>query len=386
VNLLLEIIFWFSVGIISYNYFIYPVIIILLSKVYNSGPKPTIDDLAELPSISFIIAAYNEEKVIREKLVNAINLNYPKDKIEIIVASDGSDDSTEEIVKSFSSDEVISVHDSARRGKSSALNRAVEKSQGEILILSDANNLFNSGACLELVKHFDNNLIGGVTGLKNIIDDTSRESSEGDSLYWKYESRIKQAESDVKTITNADGEIFAIRKSLYEPIPEYIINDDAELTFSLRRNGYYIKYDMSAISSEKASINIQDDYFVKVRMVAGAYQTIAYHWKELVKPFDMFSFMFISHKLIRWLVPHFMLIAFISNAFLMSGHVYFTLMLLQILFYLLASIGVMYKDKSKLPTLLYVPYYFCYMNAAAFHGFIKYLSNNQSTSWRKAKR
>ena len=385
-NLLLEIIFWFSVGIISYNYFIYPVIIILLSKVYNSGPKPTIDDLAELPSISFIIAAYNEEKVIREKLVNAINLNYPKDKIEIIVASDGSDDSTEEIVKSFSSDEVISVHDSARRGKSSALNRAVEKSQGEILILSDANNLFNSGACLELVKHFDNNLIGGVTGLKNIIDDTSRESSEGDSLYWKYESRIKQAESDVKTITNADGEIFAIRKSLYEPIPEYIINDDAELTFSLRRNGYYIKYDMSAISSEKASINIQDDYFVKVRMVAGAYQTIAYHWKELVKPFDMFSFMFISHKLIRWLVPHFMLIAFISNAFLMSGHVYFTLMLLQILFYLLASIGVMYKDKSKLPTLLYVPYYFCYMNAAAFHGFIKYLSNNQSTSWRKAKR
>ena len=385
-NLLLEIIFWFSIGIISYNYFIYPVIIILLSKVYKGDPALSIEDLEELPTVSFIIAAYNEEKVIREKIVNALKLNYPKDKIEIIVASDGSDDRTEEIVKSFVSDDVVSVHDSARKGKSSALNRAVDQAKGEILILSDANNLFNSDACLELVKHFDNELTGGVTGLKNIIDDSSRESSEGDSLYWKYESRIKQAESDVKTITNADGEIFAIRKSLYEPIPEYIINDDAELTFSLRRQGYYIKYEMSAISSEKASINIEDDYFVKVRMVAGAYQTITHHWKELIKPLDMFSFMFISHKLIRWLVPHFMVIAFISNAILASDSVYFMLILLQILFYLLASIGIAYKDKSKLPTLLYVPYYFCYMNAAAFHGFIKYLSNNQSTSWRKAKR
>ena len=383
---LMELFFWLSAGIIVYNYFIYPIIIILLSKFFKSDHTSNYEDFSELPSISFIIAAYNEEKVIFEKITNTLSLNYPENKLEIIVVSDGSDDTTEQIVKGYESEKVISLHESARKGKSAALNRAVENANGEILILSDANNLFNSDACIELVKHFTANNVGGVTGLKKIIQDTDRESSEGDSLYWKYESRIKQAESDVKTITNADGEIFAIRRSLYEAIPEHIINDDAELTFSLRRQGYSIKYEMSAISSEKASISITDDYFVKVRMVAGAYQTMAHHWKDLINPIDIFSYMFISHKLLRWLVPQCMIIALLSNLMLMSSEFYSVLIVLQVLFYLLASIGVAYKDKSKLPTALYVPYYFCYMNAAALHGFIKFLSNNQSTSWRKAKR
>ncbi|MFK5948356.1 MAG: glycosyltransferase family 2 protein, partial [Methylococcales bacterium] len=319
---LIELIFWVSSILIVYNYFIYPVFIILISKVFKSDNGTVYESLTELPEITFIIAAYNEEKVIHEKILNTLSLDYPENKLEVLVVSDGSDDKTQEIVLGFENDNVVSLHEQARKGKSSALNRAVENARGEILILSDANNLFNKNACIELIKHFNDKKVGGVTGLKKIIEDDDRESSEGDSLYWKYESRIKQAESDIKTITNADGEIFAIRKSLYEPIPEYIINDDAELTFSLRRQGYTIKYEMSAISTEKASINIKDDYFVKVRMVAGAYQTIVNHWKDLIQPLDVFSYMFISHKLMRWLVPHFMVLAFISNALLISYDFY----------------------------------------------------------------
>ena len=382
----IENLFWVSSFIIIYNYALYPVIIILLSKFYQREHVSSSINDDDLPSVSFIIAAFNEERVIEDKIKNSLKLIYPKDKLEIIVVSDGSDDNTETLVKAFDENNVISLHDKPRKGKSSALNRAAEYAHGEILILSDANNLFNDNACIELVKHFSNNSIGGVTGLKQIVDDSTRDSTEGDSLYWKYESRIKQAESDVKTITNADGEIFAIRKSLYEAIPVDVINDDAELTFSLRRQGYTIRYEMQAISSEKASINIVDDYFVKVRMVSGAYQTMAKHWKALFSPFDIFSYMFISHKILRWLVPFFMIIAYVSNALLLNDIIYVILFILQSLFYVTALYGVLKKDKTNLPSIIYIPYYFCYMNAAALHGFVRFLSNKQSVSWRKAAR
>lgn len=384
--ILIEYIFWLSSFLIVYNYFLYPILIISISKPYKPDDTLQHKDESQLPKISFIIAAYNEETVIFDKLNNTLDIEYPESKIEIIVVSDGSNDTTVDIVNKFKEKRVISLHESARNGKSAALNRGASKATGEILIFSDANNYFNKNACLELVKHFDNELIGGVTGLKRIIEDDSRDSSDGDSLYWRYESSIKQAESDIKTITNADGEIFAIRKSLYEDIPPHVINDDADLTFSLRRQGYLIKYDQTAIASEKASINIKDDYFVKVRMVAGAYQTLSIHWRELFSPIDLFSFMFISHKVLRWLVPHFMILALISNLFLLGESIYNLTFILQVLFYVLSASSLLYKNKAQIPTLIYIPYYFCYMNIAGFHGFLRFINNNQSTSWRRAER
>ena len=179
--------------------------------------------------VTFLVAAYNESQVIEEKIRNTLSLDYPGDLLEIIVVADGSDDGTERIVETYADQGVISLHRPERRGKTAALNRGVEHAKGEIIVFSDANNEFSKSAIRELVKHFRDENVGGVCGIKQIKPASERESSTGDSIYWSYESRIKQAESDIATIIIADGEIFAIRKDLFEQIDESVINDDAEI-------------------------------------------------------------------------------------------------------------------------------------------------------------
>ena len=194
---LLKIVLIISMALFLYNYFLYPLVVIILSKLITD-PHADIDrDANYYPSVSFIIAAYNEEKVIREKLLNTLEIDYPEDKLQIMVVSDGSDDSTPDIVNSFKDQGVIGLHEVERNGKSAALNRAVEQCNGEIIVFSDANNDFNKDSVKLLVDHFQDENIGAVTGSKHIYAKEGRESSTGDGMYWKYESRIKKAESDL---------------------------------------------------------------------------------------------------------------------------------------------------------------------------------------------
>jgi cellulose synthase/poly-beta-1,6-N-acetylglucosamine synthase-like glycosyltransferase len=381
---LIQICFFFAAILIAYNYLIYPAAVILLARRKpSSETAAAVGDV--LPSVTLIIAAYNEERVIESKIRNSLELDYPRDKLTILVVSDGSNDGTARIVAGFASGGVISLHQPQRRGKTAALNRAVANAKSDVIVFSDANNMFEPAAVRQLVRHFSNPEVGGVCGLKQIYDSPDRESSQGDGLYWRYESAIKAAESTLDSITAADGEIFAIRRSLYEPIDETLINDDAAITFALVAKGYRVLYERNAVSYEHASIRIEDDFHVKVRMVSGGFQTIAHHWQDIFPPRTWFAFNFFSHKVLRWLVPELLLVLAITSLVLAPQHpLYLAAGTMQAAFYALAWIGWLQRDRAS--PVVYIPFYFCAMNLAAFRGALKFLSGAQTTLWRKAER
>jgi cellulose synthase/poly-beta-1,6-N-acetylglucosamine synthase-like glycosyltransferase len=200
------------------------------------------------------------------------------------------------------------------------------------------------------------------------------------------ESAIKLAESQFSTITNADGEMFALRKSLYEPIPSAVINDDAELTFSVIKKGFRILYEPAAQSHELASIDIVDDFFVKVRMVAGGYQTISRHTAFLLPPRNWFTFSFFAHKILRWLSPVLLIGVLIATLAACPNPWMQAFLAAQLVCYALAGLGWLLRGRGELPTVLYVPFYFCAMNLAALMGLVRFLRGQQQVQWRKAKR
>lgn len=385
--LILEVIVGASLAAVVYHYVLYPAIVLLLARWRPAPPHARHDERSTWPPATLIIAAFNEEKVIEAKLLNSLELDYPG-TLEIIVVSDGSNDTTPDIVRRYADRGVVSMHEVPRRGKTAALNRGVAAARGEILVFSDANNDFNRDALKALIGHFASREVGGVCGVKHIKEARDRESSTGDGLYWRYESAIKLAEGRIGSITNADGEIFAMRKSLWRPIAEGLINDDAEITFDIIGQGRRILYEPGAQSSEYASIHIEDDFWVKVRMVAGGFQTIARHWARLLPPRDAFSLAFFSHKVLRYLVPLCLIAIFVGSLLLtLAGERTFAvLLILQLLFYGIAGWGWRRLDTGPLPTAIYVPFYFTAMNLAALFGFWRFITGRQGTNWRKAQR
>lgn len=383
----LIIILTICIFLIIYNYALYPLSVIILSKIKSDKHTTYLNDRSEYaPSVSFIIAAYNEETVIDRKIKNTLSLDYPDDKIEIIVISDGSTDATPEIAKKYSGNGVLSLHEPARNGKTAALNRAVEHATGEILVFSDANNDYQHDAVDLLIRHFKDPEVGAVTGCKHIYENQDRQSSKGDGLYWKYESRIKQAESSLGSITAAEGEILAVRKSMYQPINPELINDDAAITFHIVKSNHRILYDIEAKAYEEASIDLVDDFHVKVRMAAGGYQTLMHEKSYLFPPRTWFSFSFLSHKLLRWITPHLLILILLLSMSLLDYNIIKVLLVIQFLFYGLAFLGWTRRHTPDLATILYVPTYFVSMNTAMFFGFIRYLTRTSSVNWRKAER
>jgi len=336
--------------------------------------------------VSLIIAAYNEERVIRSKIENSLSLNYPLKQLEIIIVSDGSDDLTHDIALEFEQRGVKALHNPERKGKSAALNRAVEHALGDIIIFSDANNDFNKDSIEQLVRHFADERIGGVTGAKHVYEDNTREAAKGDNLYWKYESAIKKAESQLGSITSGDGEIFAVRKSLFNPIDTSMINDDAFITFDLIKQNYRVIYETSAESYEKASQNLIEDFNVKVRMAAGGYQTVVAEWSFLFPPLNWFAISFILHKVLRWLAPVFLVSIYLIPVFFFTEPFYFIIFVLQTLFYGISLYGWIERKKAHLPSFIYIPMYFSVMNLALAVGFYRFISGQQKVQWRKAKR
>jgi len=380
---MLEGAFFVSATLLAYHYVLYPALVIACARLVRRNPVPP---PATWPRVSFVIAAYNEERVIADKLRNTLALEYPKDRLQIIVVSDGSNDTTEAIVGSFAPQGVISLHESHRRGKTAALNRAVKRASGDIVVFSDANNDFAPDAVGRLVRHFSDPRVGGVCGAKRIKPDAERESSVGDGLYWRYESAVKFAESRLGTITNADGEIFAVRRDLYRAVPEHIINDDAQITLDLVKQGYRIRYEPEARSYELASIHIRDDFHVKVRMVAGGFQTLAANALMLFPLRSWFAWAFFSHKTLRWLAPLFLIMALVASAALSAEPLYLVALLAQLGFYGLALAGYWHIGRGTLPAVIYVPFYFTTMNLAALWGLMRFLRRRQTVQWRKAQR
>ena len=369
----------FILSLILYHYLLFPLILYLLSFVSTRAYEKVSN---ESSTVSFIVAALNEEKVIRQKIENCLEIDYPIDKIQFIFVLDGSTDGSYEIVKSHEHLGFICLHDPQRRGKTAAINRAMEIASGDVVVFSDANSMFDRNAIKNLLQNLSDETIGGVCGRKGIVSNDDRASSRGDSFYWNIESVIKMLQSKIGSISTGDGEIFALRRKLYQKMPENIINDDTAITFDIINAGYRVVYEPSAVTYEEASLTLKDDFNVKVRMVAGGYQTLQIYSQLLFTKVPLFGIQFISHKVLRWFMPVLLILLLVSNIFVLDQRLLLYFFVLQLFFYFSAFMGHLTKFK-----ILYFPLYYVVMNIAALFGLIKFLRGDMGIKiWKKAQR
>lgn len=392
---MLAFLFWFAVVFIVYSYIGYPVLIILWAKL--KGRKEYAPDF--LPEVTFLIPAYNEEDFIAEKLSNSLELDYPREKLQILVAADGSSDRTPEIVRGFADQGIELAYVPERGGKMAAINRAMQMARGEIVVFSDANNMYEPQAIRLLTAPFSDAGIGSVTGAKHIIQD-GRRLSAAEGLYWRYESRIKISESIVGSCTSAVGEMLAVRRELFVSPPKVIINDDHYIVLDLMRRGYKNIYAPDARSFEYASLSASDEIVRRSRMNAGLFQTISLSrellpWHHLLWVWQLFS-----HKYSRAFVPMMMIIAALSNLLAVlfpvqnAVHPFWQLAIpferiflaAQLIFYVLAWIGHTFKAGGFLGKLLYLPAFLVNSNLAILAGLYNFMTGKQSHIWQRVRR
>jgi biofilm PGA synthesis N-glycosyltransferase PgaC len=387
--------FWVCVLLIVYVYVGYPMILAILARLRRKAEDyPVIT-----PQVSILIAAYNEQNVIATKLENTLALDYPKECLQVVVAADGSDDHTPQIVDTFAERGVELSYDFHRRGKMAAINRALPRLKHEILVFSDANNLYAPDALIELVKPFSDPKVGAVTGSKNIMDDPDAHA-KADGLYWRYESTIKKYETALGSCTGVTGEILAIRRSLYQPPPDHVINDDFFIGMGVLRQGYRLVYAPRAHSYERSSLTEQDEALRRSRIVAGRFQAMLMAGSLLPWRSPVLVWQVISHKFMRPLVPFLMIIAFLATlaaciwqlAPLNHGWLYlappynFLCMATEVFICILAIFGSSLKDKGLLGKILYLPTFLVNSNFAALLGLYSFFTGKQTALWRRARR
>ncbi len=369
---------------VIYNLVLYPLAVCWLARRH---PAPARGAVSQRPErVAFLIAAYNEEAVIADKLENALSLRCDGRPLRVYVVSDGSDDRTADIVASFSDRGVVGLHQPERRGKIAALNRAMQLIEEPLVVFSDANNFFEPDAVQILVDRLCGDRgLGGVTGRKDIYENLTREASLGDSLYWRYESRIKECEGNYHSINTADGEILAMWSSLYRPVPEHIINDDTAITLEILKQGRRVVYEPRARCREEASIRLEDDLKVKIRMASGGFQSLREYGAVILGLDARFAWMFLSHKVLRWLMPVALMLVAIGTLMGLPQAWAWLLLAGQAGFYGMGAYG-WWRRGHQPGRLAYVVMYFCLMSGAMLLGLTRYLAASQQVTWSKAER
>lgn len=366
--LVVKIILWTSVFCIFYSFIGYPLSLLILNKIVKKREYSV--NLEFRPTVSIIIPAHNEEKVIRRKLENLINLNYPNELLEIIIASDNSTDKTNKIVQDFIQEEnlenIILYKVNKRQGKTNAQNEAVKIAQGDILVFSDANAILNNDSVIHLVSSFTEDDIIYVTGRLNYVNSLDNITSAAESNYWNYDLLMRKIESDIKTITAGNGAIYAIRKSEYIEVNPIHAHDAAIPLYAALKDKRAI-YNANAIANEKAGQTSSDEFKRKVRMFRSI---LTYIFKPMKKynifKYGWFSYFYFGHRTLRLSLFIFHISSFIANLFLIGeSKFYLILFVLQCLFYAIALIQKFFKFDSKL---LYYPYYYSITLVAQFLG------------------
>jgi cellulose synthase/poly-beta-1,6-N-acetylglucosamine synthase-like glycosyltransferase len=360
----LKAIFFLSIFLIAYVYVAYPLIIFTLASFVQAGRdlryvlsrtkrRALFEGQDHLPAISIVIAVFNEEQVIEERIKNCLSLDYPREKMEIIVASDGSTDQTNGIVEEYAGNGVRLLAFDGRNGKSFVLNRAIPEAKGSILLLTDSNTFYESDAILKLIRHFDDPTIGGVCGELRVTP--SDDATVEESLYWKFENTLKFMESRLNMTLGANGGIYAIRADAFMPIPDGTIVDDFIIFLNVRRKGFKTIFDPEAVAYERSAPSLEDEYKRKTRIGAGDLQAIRLAGSFLHPKSGAVCFSLWSHKVLRWAVPFFLITLFLSNLALAPENLFFLIVLtLQLIFYALFVIGFFYRDFI----FLKIPYYF----------------------------
>lgn len=366
-------IFWTALGLVFWSYAGYP-ILLLLAKIF-AKPGRTTD---ATPSATLIISAFNEEAEIAEKLGNSLAIDYPS--LEIMVISDASSDQTDEIVQGYSQQGVRLYRQENREGKSAGLSRFVPQANGEIIVFSDANSMYEADAIRKLVRHFADAHVGYVVGHQKYID-ANTETARSESLYWKYETWLKQLESDVGGVVGGDGAIMAIRAELFEPLRPDDIND-FYLPLRIVARGFRGVFETSAICYERTAANFQGEFRRKIRIVNRSARAV-YRAAAALNPLRVgFSAVqLMSHKVLRWLAPFFLLLALAANvALALEGiALYRALLVGHLSFYALAALRIV-PGLGQMK-IVYVCFYFCLINLAAACGILSFIGGKKFATW-----
>ena len=388
---LLILIFWICFLIVGYTYLGYGLLLYAIIKIkrFFTSQKPLVQQPEDWPEVTLVVAAYNEADFIEAKIQNSLSQIYPREKIQFLYITDGSDDRTPEIIQQYP--EVRLMHQQERAGKIAAMHRAMPTVTTPITVFSDANALLNPEAIQRLVQHYSDPKVGAVAGEKRIRKkDADNASGAGEGLYWKYESTLKRWDAEWHSAVGAAGELFSIRTELYEHIPEDTLIEDFYLTLRIAMNGYRIAYESEAYATEAPSASVAEELKRKTRISAGAFQAIG-RLKSLLNPFQqgVLSIQYLSHRVLRWtLAPLSLPLLFIINLALAVQGLFFyqLLFLLQVLFYLAAIGGYFLERRHIRFKPFFVPFYFCFMNYAVFMGFVRFLRGRQSVLWERAER
>jgi cellulose synthase/poly-beta-1,6-N-acetylglucosamine synthase-like glycosyltransferase len=383
VNLLtgiFELVFWLSSLLVVYTFVGYGILISVLALFFRRPVR-----IAQwAPTVSLIVSAYNEENVIAEKIENCFAVDYPRELLEFIIVADGSNDCTTEIVQTFAARGIKLLHQPTRRGKIAAMNRAVPFAGGQILVFSDADAMLEPQAIRMLVANLADPKVACVGGEKRIRQGASVQA-KGEGAYWRYEAYLKRLDSNLNTAIGAIGELFAIRRELYRAMDEDLLIEDFVVTMHLVAAGWRVVYEPRAITWENASPSLAGEWRRRVRVAAGGFQAIG-RLKGMLNPMRGFAaFQYISHKVLRWLSPFFMIVAFGANLGLLDQPFYQWTMLAQVVFYSLAALGFVLARLNLRFWPVQIPFYFCFANATSLAGFWRWVTKSQPVTWVKAR-
>ena len=375
-----KLIYWAAIGIVLYTYAIYPCLLWCWCMLAGKRKKAEAMLNDHLPTITLLVAAYNEADCLAEKIQNALQIDYPEELLEIWIVTDGSTDNSPLIVGQFP--RVQLFHQPERQGKIQAIQRVIGAVKTELVVFSDANALLNKGCLRAIALAFTDALVGAVAGEKRVVD--AQDALAGESMYWIYESKVKKWEGGVYSVTGSAGEIFAIRKSLYQQVPANTLSDDLAISWQIIAQGYRMEYAADAYSSELGLDNIRQSFARRIRVAAGSVQAVlrifsgkGYVWKPV------FWWEVISHRILRTLVvPYLILLIGCLNVILIgSGDVYWILFALQFYGYLATAVYWIRFSNGKAPFWISLPAFFILVHFAMIRGALSLWLGKQSVLW-----
>jgi glycosyltransferase involved in cell wall biosynthesis len=361
-------------------------LLVCLNKLKQKDKAPLSRTSNFRPTVSLIITAYNEEKVIAEKLENSINLDYPKEKLEIIVVSDGSNDRTLEFARSYVHNGIKVIKLPQNVGKASAQNEAVKQATGDILVFTDAEAFLQTDAVRRLIWRFQNKSVACVVGRVIYLNEGETGVSKGEGYYWRYELLLRQKESELGILVMGSGSIMAVRRECFEPL-DPAISEDFVLPMGAAIQGYKTVYEAGAVGMLRLfQVRPNDMFRTKVRTITLDTRSM-FLCRAILNPFryPLYALGLMSHKILRWLAPYFLIVLFVSNILLLDYFFYRLIFSLQIAFYSMAAAGYFWQKKNKAPRIFGIPFSFCLVNLAALVGVARFVLGKKSGQWKPVR-
>ena len=372
--------FWLAVLLLTYLHIGYPALISAWAFLRRGRPQPA----AHLPTVSVLIIAHNEAARVGARLQNLLSLDYPRDRLEIVVASDGSTDGTVQRARAYVEAGIRVVAFEARRGKLAVLNDLVPNMRGEIVVLADSRQRFEAGTARALAEPFGDPRVGAVSGELVLTEDPGGQGvTRGTGLYWRYEKVIRRSESQVDSTVGATGAIYAIRRALFQPIPDDTILDDVLIPLRIMRRGYRVLFEPRARAYDSVTASTRLELTRKVRTLAGNFQLFARERWLLSPVHNRLWFQTLSHKGLRLVAPLLQGTVFATNLLLATEPAYRIALVTQLLFYAAALGGYLLRDAHQRHAVLAVPFTVCLFSWATVVGFVRFVNGQQRVTWEK---